>query len=126
MALVDEVRLRAIQQPSRVERLLVAFALRAGIIAPNAYMIRDRNSMLPELQDLIRQAESTGQAWCGWSDNTQIALLTGDTPLDVSRKLGSPALDVKLYGENGVLKERGLWVVDREGGWCRRSETRIL
>lgn len=116
---METVRLRAIQQPSRVERLLTAFALRSGIMPPDAYMIRDQKAMPAELQGIIFQAMRRERAWCCWKHGSRVWLLTCDMLLDLSRKHGSPALDIQLYGENGELKDSDTWVLEKEGRWHR-------
>lgn len=124
---METARLRAIQQPSRVERLLIAFALRSGVMPSDAYMIRDQKAMPAELQGVIFQAMRKERAWCCWKHSSRVWLLTCNMLLDLSRKLGSPALDVQLYGENGELKDSDTWVVDTEGKWRRGAgQDRLL
>lgn len=116
---METVRLRAIQQPSRVERLLVAFALRSGIMNPDAYMIRDQRAVPAVLQRLIFQAMREDRAWCAWKDHSRMWLLTCEMLLEQSRAHGSPVLNVHLYGEDGALQEADSWLVDAEGKWRR-------
>lgn len=116
---METVRLRAIQQPSRVERLLVAFALRSGIMNPDAYMIRDQRAVPAVLQRLIFQAMREDRAWCAWQDHSRMWLLTCEMLLEQSRVHGSPVLNVHLYGEDGELKEADSWLVDGDGKWRR-------
>ena len=114
------VRLRAIQeQPSRVERLLVAFALRSGIVSPDAHMIRDQRLMPAVLQGVIFQAMRKDRAWCAWKDNSRTWLLTCEMLLDPSRERGSPVLNVHLYSEDGELEDSASWAIDNEGKWRR-------
>ena len=120
---METVRLRAIQeQPSRVERLLVAFALRSGIVSPHAHMVRDQLLMPAALQGVIFRAMREDRAWCAWRDNSRMRLLTCEMLLDSSRERGSPVLNVHLYGEDGRLEDSASWAVDNEGKWCRRSD----
>lgn len=116
---METVRLLAIQQPSRIERLLVAFALRSGIMTPDAYMLRDQRAVPAVLQGVIFQAMRKNRAWCAWKDNSRIWLLTCEMLLERSREHGSPVLDVQLYSEDGELKDSDSWTVDKEGKWCR-------
>jgi hypothetical protein len=119
---METIRLRAVQQPSRVERLLVAFASSSGVVAPDAYLLRDPRAMSAVLQSLIGEAEKQGHAWCCWADDSRrVWLLTGEMSLALSRECGSPVLDVKIYGEDGKLKESDCWLVDKDGKWRRCS-----
>jgi hypothetical protein len=116
---METVRLRAIQQPSRIERLLVAFALRSGIVNPDGHMLRDQRAVPAVLQSVIFQAMRRDRAWCAWRYNSRIWLLTCEMLLERSREHGSPVLDVQLYDESGELKDSAWWLVDREGEWRR-------
>lgn len=117
---METVRLRAIQeQPSRVERLLVAFALRSGIVSPDAHMVRDQRLMPAVLQGVIFRATRKDHAWCAWKDRSRTWLLTCEMLLDPSRERGSPALNVDLYGEDGELEDSAAWAIDNDGKWCR-------
>jgi hypothetical protein len=116
---METARLLAIQQPSRVERLLVAFALRSGIMTPDAYMLRDQRAVPAVLQGVIFQAMRKDRAWCAWKDRSRIWLLTCEMLLERSRERGSPVLNVQLYGEDGALKDSDSWALDQEGKWRR-------
>ena len=116
---METVRLRAIQQPSRVERLLVAFALRSGIVDPDGYLLRDQRAVPAALQGVIFQAMRMDRAWCAWKDNSRVWLLTCEMLLEQSRQRGSPVLNVQLYAEDGELKDDASWLVDPEGEWRR-------
>ena len=116
---METVRLRAIQQPSRVERLLVAFALRSGIVNPDGYMLRDQRAVPAALQGVIFQAMREERAWCAWKDDSRVSLLICEMLLEPSRERGSPVLNVQLYDEGGELKDDAWWLVDHEGEWRR-------
>jgi hypothetical protein len=120
---METVRLRAIQEPSRVERLLVAFALRSGIMSSDAYMLRDQRAVPAVLQGVIFQAMRADRAWCAWKDDSRISLLTCEMLLEQSRERGSPVLHVQLYGEDGELKDNACWGVDPEGKWRRDARS---
>lgn len=116
---METVRLRAIQEPSRVERLLVAFALRSGIVNPDGYILRDQRVVPAALQGIIFHAMRKERAWCAWKDNSRIWLLTCEMLLERSRERGTPVLNVQLYDEGGELKDDAWWLVDQEGQWRR-------
>jgi hypothetical protein len=42
--------------------------------------------------------------------------------LPLSRKRGAPVLQVKLYGDDGLLRESGTLVTDHNGKWCRCAD----
>lgn len=123
---METVRLRAIQeQPSRIERLLVAFALRSGMVSPDAHMVRDQRLMPAVLQGVIFRAMRNDRAWCAWKDDSRTWLLTCEMLLDSSRERGSPVLSVQVYGESGELEDSASWAVDSEGKWARDAALRL-
>lgn len=120
---METVRLRAIQQqPARVERLLVAFAAKSGILPHTAYMLRDARALPEVLQRVTLRAESQEQAWCCWSDDDRLWLFSGELSLPLSQKCGAPVLNVSIYNRDGDLIESGCWVADGEGQWRRCAD----
>jgi len=113
------MRLRAVQQPSRVERLLVSFASNAGIVGEGSYLVRNPKVMTPLLQRMIAEAAGKGHAWCCWTDDARVWLITGELSLALSRECGSPVLDVRVYREDGALADSDCWLVDQDGKWRR-------
>ncbi len=101
---METVRLRKIQQPSQVERLLEGFVLRA---------------LSPQLQRVVQRATQKGNVWACWADSYNTWLFTREMSLPLSRERGAPVLRVYLYDEAGELKEPGIWVADQEGKWSR-------
>ncbi len=120
---VETIRLRAVQQPSRVERLLVSFGSNSGIVAEGSYLVRNPNVMTPLLQRAIADAVSKGHAWCCWTDDSRVWLITGELSLALSRESGSPVLDVRVYREDGALADSDCWLVDQDGKWRRCAVT---
>ena len=123
MQVMETVRLRKIQQPSRVERLLEAFAESANVLPPDCYRIRDRRALSPVLQRLVHLATHSKHAWGCWTDDKGIWLFTAEMSLPLSRKHGSPVLLVTQYREDGELKDAGAWAAGTEGKWLRYRET---
>lgn len=121
---VETVRLRAVQQPSRIERLVVSFASNSGIVAEGAYLVRDAAALAPVLQRVLAEAARKGHAWCCWTDGSRVWLITGEMSLALSRECGSPVLDVKIYREEGTLMDSDCWLVDKEGQWRRCAVTK--
>jgi hypothetical protein len=116
---METVRLRAVQQPSRIERLLVSFASSSKIVTEGSYLVRDPAAMSPPLQRVLAEVARKGHAWCCWTDDSQAWLITGEMSLSLSRECGSPVLDVAVYREDGTLADRDCWLVDRDGNWRR-------
>jgi hypothetical protein len=114
---MDTLRLRAIQQPSRVERLLEAFVTRGPLLPEGAYQIRDPDALPSELQRTLIRATDKGHVWGCWARGLRTWLFTCEMPLDCSRERGTPVLQVNLYDEAGELKEAGTWVTDYAGKW---------
>lgn len=122
---METIRLRAVQQPSRVERLLVALSANSGIVAEDSYLLRDQAGMPSVLRRIIAEAVQHGHSWCCWANDSRRAwLFTAELSLALSRECGSPVLDVKIYLEDGKLAGDDCWHVDGEGKWQRRAVVR--
>jgi hypothetical protein len=119
---METLRLRRIQEPSRVERLLEAYISRAGIVSDHAYQIRNRNQLPRGLQLLLIRAIEEGQVWSCWADAAQMWLFTCHMSLAQSRERGSPVLLVRLYGAEAELLDSGAFRYDALGNWSRCSE----
>jgi hypothetical protein len=63
VAVVETLRLRALQQPVHAERLLEAFATRANIVPKNSYRIRDPDALPLTLQRVMFNAAQEGRIW---------------------------------------------------------------
>ena len=57
---METVRLRKIQQPSHVERLLEAFASRGDLLPKDCYQIRASGALSPQLQRIVERAIQKG------------------------------------------------------------------
>ena len=112
-------RLRKIQQPSQVERLLEALISRGNLLPKECYQIRASGALSPQLQRVVERATQTGHVWACWVDSHHTWLFTCEMSLPLSRERGTPALQVDLYDEAGELKDAGVWVTDQEGKWTR-------
>lgn len=116
---MDTKRLRTIQQPSHLERLLEAVITRAKLLPEDSYPIRDPSAMPTVLRGLARQSTKDGRVWACWAYGGQHWLFTAEMPLDASRERGRPVLRVNRYGDAGELTEAACWMVDPEGHWVR-------
>ena len=115
-------RLRTIQQPSHIERLLDALVSRANLLPKDGYQIRDPAALPLQLQTLITQATQEGRVWGCWVNSFETCLFTCEMSLPRSRERGSPVLLVNRYGESGELQDAGSWTSDPEGTWRRCAD----
>jgi len=115
---METVRLRKVQQPSHVERLLEAFASRGDLLPKDCYQIRASGALSPQLQRIVERAIQKGHVWACWADSYHTWLFTCEMSLPLSRERGSPVLQVDVYDEAGELKDAGAWV-NQQGKWSR-------
>ena len=115
-------RLRTIQQPSHIERLLDALVSRANLLPKDCYQIRDPGTLPTQLQTLIAQAAQEGRVWRCWANSYETCLFTCEMSLPRSRERGVPVLLVNRYGESGELQDAGSWMSDAEGKWRRCAD----
>ncbi len=116
---METLRLRKIQQPSQVERLLEAYVTRGSFLPEGAYQIRDPEALPSKLRQILTQATGKGEVWACWSYGVRTWLFTGEMSLPLSRERGTPVLHVNLYAEDGELKEAGTWMAAPAGKWQR-------
>jgi hypothetical protein len=121
-AFVETLRLRTIQQPSRVERLLEACVVRGSLLPEGAYQIRDPDALPSDLQRILVRETEKGQVWACWAYGLRTWLFTCEMPLASSRERGVPVLKVNLYDETGDLRDTGTWLADLERKWRRCGE----
>ena len=76
----------------------------------------------PALQKVVTAAMSLGHSWAAWCDSgAHVWLYVGNLSRLLSRKRGSPVLQVKHYRETGLVDTCN-WVIDRNAKWCRWDE----
>jgi hypothetical protein len=119
---METKRLRIIQQPSRLERLLEAYVTRSNVVPPDSYQIRDPDAVVPLLRSIALQAAAEGRVWACWGHGAQLWLFTAEMSLPLSRERGRPVLWVNRYNDRGELIEAGSWVLDPGGFWRSSSE----
>jgi len=119
---METLRLRRIQEPSRVERLLETFVSRRDLLPGDAYQIRDAKALPESLRSVIARAVKQGQVWSCWADSSRHWLFTSDMSLPLSRERGAPVLQVNRYAEDGALEESGAFMTDSQGKWIRCSD----
>jgi len=118
---METLRLRQLQQPTRVAGLLEAYISRAGILPKDAYQVRDRNELPDRVQMVVNRAIAQGQVWSGWARGDQIWLFTCDLSLPLSRERGAPVLTVRLHNEHGDVTDSGTWRYEL-GTWSRCAD----
>jgi len=119
---VDTLKLRQFQHPSKVDRLLESYIAGADILPKNACQIRTAVAVPTPLDGLVTQAIKLGKSWSCWTRGTQTWLFTADMSLALSRKRGAPVLQVKLFGDDGLLRESGTVTTDQSGKWSRWAD----
>ena len=119
---METVRLRRLQQPSRLEKLLEAFVSRGGFLPKDCYQVRAPSALPSQLRRVLAGEIQQGHVWTCWANNFHTWLFICEMLLPPSRERGAPVLKVDLYNEAGELKETGTWVADREGKWNRTGE----
>jgi hypothetical protein len=116
---METVRLRRIQEPSHVERLLEAYVSRGDLLPKDAFQIRAMRALSPQLQRVVTRATQKGHVWACWADSYHTWLFTCEMSLPLSRERGAPVLLIDQYDEAGELKDSGTWVSDQDGKWRR-------
>ena len=119
---METLRLRQLQQPTRVAGLLEAYISRAGVLPASAYQVRDRGELPSCVQMIVSRAIAQGQAWSGWARGDQIWLFTAEMSLPLSRERGAPVLTVRLHNEQGEVTDSGTWRYDPLGTWSRCAD----
>ena len=119
---METVRLRRIQEPSRVQRLLDAYISRTGNLPDSTYQVRNPRELPKALQVLLTRAIEAGEAWSCWARGPQLWLFTCHMSLERSRERGSPVILVHLHGEDAELKDSGTWRFDPLGNWTRCAD----
>ena len=119
---MEMARLRFIQEPSRVERLLEVFSSNAHGLPEDSYQIRDRSVLSSVLQQLVIEAIGKQRAWCCRADGHRIWLFTAEMSLPLSRERDAPVLQVNSYAGSGELTDADFWVVEHEGKWRRCAD----
>jgi hypothetical protein len=119
---METLRLRSLQQPSRVERLLETYVSCGNLLPEGSFQIRDRSVLPEELQRVLTRAIRQGQAWSCWGHCVRTWLFTGDLSLPLSRERGTPVLQVSVYREDGQLQDSGNWMADTRGTWWRCAD----
>lgn len=114
-------RLRKLQQPSHIERLLENLISHTELVPSGAYPIRDLESVPKVLRGIAAEATRQGRVWSCWEHSFRSWMFIGEMSLALSRERGRPVLKVDMLDEGG-FKDSGLWMTDRDGKWSRCSD----
>ena len=121
-ASMETLRLRRIQEPSRVERLLAAYISRSATLPHGSYQIRDPRGLPPSLKSLVSQATVKGEAWSCWAYGAQLWLYTCEMSLELSRERGAPVILVRQYNQDAEVTDSATWRFVAEGAWTRCAD----
>jgi hypothetical protein len=119
---METVRLRKIQQPSQVERLLDLLISRGSYLPQDSFQIRNAAELPAQLQVIVIRAKQEGRVWVCWASSLEMILFTCEMSLARSRERGSPVLLVNHYNEIGELKDSGSWITGPDGNWQRCAD----
>ena len=108
-----------IRHPSRVGELLESYISQSSVVPKGSYQIRQRGSVPREVRKVLTQALREGQTCSCWVHGLHTWLFTCNMSRLLSRERGVPVLQVSLYGDDGTLRDCGIWVPDQNGKWCR-------
>ena len=111
------LKLRAYQQPSRVERRIDRLVVGHQWVPSAAEPVRARGEMPAALQQVALKAEAAQCSWRAWPSFDGYRLFVGEMSLASSRERGRPVLEVRFYNEQGELQESGLWTELADGAW---------
>lgn len=122
-ASMETLKLRRMQEPSRVEKLLDTYVSRTVTLPHGAYQVRDAGELPRSLRSLITRAAGQGETWSCWAHHARIWLFICELSLTLSRERGAPILLVRQYNEDAEVKDSGTWrYAPGSGTWTRLAD----
>jgi hypothetical protein len=118
---MQTMKLRALQQASRIEMLLESLVASQNWVPGEAPRIADRSLLSSALQKLVIKATKSEGAWRAWESYDGVRLFIAELSLDLSRERGCPALKVSYYTESARLQLYSLWLQLADGSWQRST-----
>ena len=115
---VETLRLRRLQHPSEVERLLGLYVSSRKLLPEGSYQIRELEGVPKELRRVATRAVEKDGVWCCWTYQVQTWLFTAEMSLALSRERGTPVLHIQCYSDD-LLQDSGTWTTDQRGSWHR-------
>ena len=116
---METLRLRRMQEPSRVERLLDAYIAHSGQLPDDCYQIRDPSGLPSTLRIVLARATEQGDVWSCWARGPQLWLFVCHMSLERSRERGGPVILVRVFDEDAQLHDSGPFRFDSQGNWTR-------
>ena len=116
---METLRLRSIQNPSHVGRMLEALVEQGSLLPDGTHQIQNTGALSHPLRAVVTRAVDEGRVWACWMDAHETHLFTCEMSLPLSRERGTPVLLVSRYGDKGELKDSGSWFADPQGRWRR-------
>ena len=108
-----------VKRISKVGELLESYISQSDVVPKGSYQIRQPGSLPPEVRKVLTQAVKEGQTWSCWAHGLHTWLFTCNMCRPLSRERRTPVLQVSVYGDDGGLRDRGSWMPDQHGKWCR-------
>lgn len=119
---METLRLRRMQEPSRVARLLDTYIAHGGELPDNCYQVRDPSGLPSALRSVLARAIEQGEAWSCWARGSQLWFFTCHLSLERSRERGGPVILVRVYDEDAQLRDSGAFRFDSQGSWSRSHD----
>lgn len=119
---METLKLRRIQEPSKVGRLLQAYISRTITLPDGSYPVREARELPPRLTSLVSRANAQGETWSCWAHHSRIWLFICEMSLTLSRERGAPVLRVRQYDEDAELRDSGTWRYAPVGTWTRLAD----
>ena len=116
---METLRLRSIQNPSHVGRMLEALVEQSTLLPNGTDQIQDSETLSHQLRAVVSRAVDEGRVWACWMDAHETHLFTCEMSLPQSRERGTPVLLVNRYDDKAELKDSGTWFADPQGKWRR-------
>jgi hypothetical protein len=110
-----------VHRPSKVGELLESYISQSCVVPKGSYQIHQPDSVPREVRKALTQAVKEGQTWSCWAHGLHTWLFTCNMCRPLSSERGAPVLQVNLYGSDGALRDRGSWMPDQHGKWCREA-----
>ncbi len=116
---MSTLRLRTLQQPSHLERLLEAFVTHQKFVPEEAYQIRDPEALARPLQAVLDEPSEADRVWACWASGDEAWLFTCQMWPSRSDESGESLLHINCYDGAGELQDSGCWVRTRQQDWQR-------
>lgn len=115
--------LSADQPPSdHIQRLLKSLVKSLDILPDETNPVHASNELPPALQKVVAAASGLGHRWAAWRDaGPHVWLYVAQMSRLLSRRKGSPVLQVRHYRETGLVDTCN-WIIDRHAKWLRWDE----